>query len=96
MMFHYYYIMYLAARGQGKTYLVALYAAVQCILYPGTKIVVSSNTLKQANEVLLKIQDEFMPKSIFLRSEIAKCNIGQNDATIMFKNTSWIKTRTSS
>lgn len=28
--------------------------------------------------------------------ELKKCNIGQNDATIMFKNGSWIKTRTSS
>lgn len=80
---------------QGKTFLTGLFAAVRCILYPGTKIVVSSGTLKQANEVLLKIQDEFMPNSIFLRSEIAKCNIGQNDAAIYFKNSSWIKTRTS-
>lgn len=94
-MFFYNYLMYLAARGQGKTYLVALYAAVRCILYPGTKIVVCSNTLKQANEVLLKIQDDFMLNSPILRTEIAKCNIGQNDATISFKNGSWIKTRTS-
>lgn len=69
---------------------------VRCILYPGTKIVVSSGTLKQANEVLLKIQDDFMKRSPILRSEIEKCNIGQNDATISFCNTSWIKTRTSS
>lgn len=57
---------------------------------------VSSGTLKQANEVLLKIQDDFMKRSPILRSEIEKCNIGQNDATISFYNTSWIKTRTSS
>ena len=57
---------------------------------------VSSGTLKQANEVLLKIQDDFMKRSPILCSEIEKCNIGQNDATISFKNTSWIKTRTSS
>ncbi len=95
-MMHYHYVMYLAARGQGKTYLTALFCVVRCILFPGTKIVVSSGTLKQANEVLLKIQDDFMKQSPILRSEIEKCNIGQNDATISFKNTSWIKTRTSS
>lgn len=89
-------IMYLAARGQGKTYLTALFCCVRCILFPGTKIVVSSGTLKQANEVLLKIQDDFMKQSSILRSEIEKCNIGQNDASIYFKNGSWIKTRTSS
>lgn len=94
-MMHYNYIMYLAARGQGKTYLTALYCCVRCILFPGTKIIVSSGTLKQANEVLLKIQDDFMKHSPILCSEIDKCNIGQNDATISFKNTSWIKTRTS-
>ena len=95
VMMHYNYIMYWAARGQGKTFLTALFCAVRCIIYPGSKIVVSSGTLKQANEVLLKIQDDFMINSPILRSEIEKCNIGQNDATIMFKNGSWIKTRTS-
>lgn len=95
-MMHYNFVMYLAARGQGKTYLTALFCCVRCILFPGTKIVVSSGTLKQANEVLLKIQDDFMKQSSILRSEIGKCNIGQNDASIYFKNGSWIKTRTSS
>lgn len=95
VMVHYNYIMYLAARGQGKSYLTALFCCVRCILWPGTKIIVSSGTLKQANEVLLKIQDDFMKQSPILRSEIEKCNIGQNDATITFYNTSWIKTRTS-
>ena len=37
-----------------------------------------------------------MKQSPILRSEIDKCNIGQNDASIYFKNGSWIKTRTSS
>ena len=95
-MMHFNFAMYLAARGQGKTYLTALFCCVRCILFPGTKIVVSSGTLKQANEVLLKIQDDFMKRSPILCSEIERCNIGQNDAVISFRNTSWIKTRTSS
>lgn len=94
-MMYFNYVAYLAARGQGKSYLTALFCCVRCILYPGTKIIVSSGTLKQANEVLLKIQDDFMKQSAFLCNEIDKCNIGQNDATIMFKDGSWIKTRTS-
>lgn len=94
-MMNYNYVMYLAARGQGKTWLTALFCCVRCILWPGTKIIVCSGTLKQANEVLLKIQDDFMKQSPILRSEIEKCNIGQNDATISFKCGSWIKTRTS-
>lgn len=64
-------------------------------MYPKTQIVVTAGTLKQANEVLLKIQDILMPLSPILRSEIKKFNIGQNDATIEFWNDSYIKTRTS-
>lgn len=94
-MMHYYYFMFIAARGLGKTWLTALFCVVRCILYPGSKIVVCSGTLKQANGVLLKIQDELMKHSDFLCSEIEKCSIGQNEATIYFKNSSWITTRTS-
>lgn len=95
-MMHYNFIMYLAARGQGKTYLTALFCVVRCILFPGTKIVVSSGTRKQANEVLLKIQDDFMKQSPILCSEIERCNIGVNDAAIYFKNSSWIRVVTAS
>ena len=94
-MMQYNYFMFIAARGMSKTWLTALFCVVRCILYPGSKIVVCAGTLKQANGVLLKIQDEFMKQSLILCSEIEKCNIGQNDAIIMFKNGSWITTRTS-
>ena len=94
-MVHNNFSMYLAARGQGKTFLTALFCCVMCVLYPHSYIVVCSGTLKQANEVLLKIQDIFMRQSAMLSNEIEFCHIGQNDATIQFKNSSWIKTRTS-
>ena len=94
-MMQYHYFMFIAARGMSKTWLTALFSVVRCILYPGSKIVVCAGTLKQANGVLLKIQDELMKHSPILCSEIEKCNIGQNDAIIMFKSGSWITTRTS-
>lgn len=94
-MVHYNFVMYLAARGQGKTFITSIFCCVRCILWPKTQIVVTSGTLKQANEVLLKIQDILMPQSAILRSEIKSCNIGQNDASIYFWNDSYIKTRTS-
>jgi hypothetical protein len=50
--------------------------------------------LAQANEVLNKIRDEFMPLSPILREEIISCKIGQT-GEILFANRSWIKTRTS-
>lgn len=79
-----------------KTWLTALFCTVRAILYPGSKIVVCSFTRKQGNEVLLKIQDDFMKKSPLLCLEIEKCNIGANDAVIYFKNGSWIRVATAS
>ena len=96
MMMHNNYMMYLASRGQGKTFLTALFCCVRCILYPGTKICIASSTRIQGNEVLLKIQDELMKMSPNLAFEIQKCNIGQNNAQITFKNGSWIRVVTSS
>lgn len=58
-------------------------------------IVVSSGTIKQANEVLLKIENIFMKQSSILRQEILVCKIGQNDAIVVFKNGSIITTRVS-
>ena len=94
-MMHNNFFMYLAARGQGKTFLTAIFLVCRCVLYPNSKIIVTSATLKQANEVLLKIQDEIYPHSSILQSCIKEMKIGQNDATILFKGGSWIKTRTS-
>lgn len=99
-MMHNIYILYIAARGQGKTFLTALFAVVRCILYPRTQIVVVSGTLKQANEVLEKIENIFMKSydwgSENLKAEISECRIGMNDSRIVFKNGSYIKTATSS
>ena len=69
-MIHNYYIMAIASRGIGKTFLCSVYLVVRAILFPGSKIIVVSGTRKQGNEVLLKIQDELMPKSTLLKNEL--------------------------
>lgn len=83
----------IAARGQGKTYLVALFCVVRCLLYPSTTIVVSSYTFKQGKETILKIVDDFMRKSPLLRNEIEKYSVGQNDCSVYFKSSGWIQVR---
>lgn len=83
----------IAARGQGKTYLVALFCVVRCLLYPSTTIVVSSYTFKQGKETILKIVDDFMRKSPLLRNEIEKYSVGQNDCSVYFKSGGWIQVR---
>lgn len=81
---------FVAARGLGKTFLVALFAVCRCILFPGTRIVTCSATYKQGKEVVLKIIDIFMKNSSLLQSEIEKWSVGQNDCYVEFKNKSKI------
>lgn len=94
-MMHNNYFMYIASRGQGKTYLTALFCVVRCILFPKTKICVASATRPQANEVLSKIVDDFMKNygwgSENLRREISYYTVGTNKAVIEFHNGSWIR-----
>lgn len=90
-MMHYDAFYWIAARGIGKTYIVALFSVCRCILYPGTKIVAASYTFKQGKEIILKITDDFMQKSPLLRNEILKTSVGQNDCFVYFKNGSWIR-----
>lgn len=87
--------MYIASRGSGKTWLVALYCVVRCILYPGTKICVASGYKSQSLEVIQKIIDDFMKNyswgSANLRSEIDDISTSINNAHVDFRNGSWIK-----
>lgn len=86
-----------SSRGLGKTYLIAIFCCVRCILYPNSKIVIASSTRTQGNLVLLKIQDELMKKSANLRYEIADkgkqkdISATANNGECYFKNGSWIK-----
>lgn len=81
---------FIACRGLGKTFLVALFSVIKCILFPGTKIVVSSATFKQSKELVGKITDDFMHRSAMLRSEIERTSTGQNDCGVWFKNGSFL------
>lgn len=85
--------LWIAARGMGKSFLIAIFVVVRCILYPGTKVVITSGTRGQSINVLEKIQTELIPVSSSLRNEIdmAKTKFSGQDAKIMFKNSSYIK-----
>ena len=86
---------YIASRGQGKSFLVALYAVSRCILYPHTQCIVCSYTYKQGKIIVEKITNDFMHRSPLLVNEIKKITTGQNDCFIYFKNGSYIKVVTS-
>ena len=85
------YFMYIAARGQGKTYLVAVFCCVRCILYPKTQICIAAKARSQSINVLEKITTILMPNSSNLRLEIGDYSVKGQDAYIEFRNGSRIK-----
>ena len=87
----------IAARGLSKTFLIAVFCCIRCILYPGTKICVAGSTRTQGNQVLSKIKDELIKRSDNLAFEIdGEITISQNKGECYFKNGSWIKVVTAS
>lgn len=84
------YFMYLASRGQGKTWLTAIYCCVRAILFPETKIVIASGTKGQAREVIEKIGD-LRKNCPNLAREISDLSTSSNDPRCEFHNGSWIK-----
>lgn len=89
-MMHDNYFMYLAARGQGKTWLTALFCCVRAILFPSTKIIIASGVKTQAIEVIEKI-DDIRKESPNLEREISDLSTSVNNAKVEFHNGSWIK-----
>lgn len=88
-------IIYTASRGQGKSYLLAIFCCVRCILYPGTLIVVASKARGQALEIIEKIVNQLMPSSDNLRREISEYSIAPMSGYVKFHNGSHIKIITS-
>lgn len=91
---------FFASRGLGKTYIVALYCVIRCILYPATKVCVASGVRSQATEIIGKINDDFLKLhgwgSENLRNEIKEISTSINNPHIDFKNGSYIKCVTAS
>lgn len=78
------------SRGIAKTFMVALFCIIRCILYPKSRICVVSRTLQQAIEVLKKITQLFIPNSELLKNEILDDKSDGKDPKIIFKNGSII------
>lgn len=90
IMMHFHFFTYIAARGQGKTYLTAIFCVTRAILYPETKIVAASGQKSQAREILGKIK-EMMNNSPLLVREISDFKDSSNEPRVDFHNGSWIR-----
>lgn len=91
--------MYIAARGAGKSFIIAVYCVVRCILYPNTKVIVASGTKTQARLIISSKVVDLYNKSFMLRQEIGamrNIRVGANNASVTFKNGSKIEAVTSS
>lgn len=86
----YNFFMYIAARGQGKSYLIALYCVIRAILYPSSNIVLASGTKGQARliitEKILKLKND----SANVAREIAEFKTSANETYVLFTNGSKI------
>lgn len=92
------YFMYIAARGQGKSFLVALFCIVRCILYPGTNIVLASGTKGQAAKIISEKIVQFYNNYPAVRFEIGNpkhIQVSMNDTSVTFPNGSKIAAATS-
>nr|DAT55590.1 MAG TPA: large terminase [Caudoviricetes sp.] len=85
------YTAYIAARGQGKSFLISLYCCVRCILYPGTKVCVAAGRRSQSINILELIQNTFMINSPALKREIKNITTSPNNPFCVFENGSIIK-----
>ena len=87
---------FIASRGLGKSFLTAVYAVTRCILYPGTNVLIASETKSQAMLIITSKVMDLYNRSEALRAEISKITTGSNDASVVFKNGSEIHTSTTS
>lgn len=91
------YVCYMAGRGQGKTFLIAIFCVCRCILYPGTQICLAAGTKGQSINILQKIKNLLIPGSPQLANEIkGQVSTAVNNACCTFKNGSFIKVVTAS
>ena len=84
--------MYIASRGFGKSFLLAVYAMVKCTLIPGTKIVIVGAAFRQS-KVIFEYMDTIWRNAPILRSlcndnsgprrDVDRCTMRINDSWAM-------------
>lgn len=89
-MMHFNYFLYIASRGQGKSWLTAVFCCIRCILFPETKIIIASGNKGQAIEILEKISDMRI-NSPNLAREIEDLKTSGQSPKCSFRNGSWIR-----
>lgn len=80
-------VVLICARAVSKSFTTAVYACAVCVLYPGSKVLVTAMTKKQAGLLITeKVKKELMVLSPNLEREIKEIRTGQNEIEVVFKN----------
>lgn len=80
-------VVIICARAVSKSFTTALFACANCVLYPGTKVLVCAMTKKQAGLLITeKVDKELRNLSPNLIREIKDIKTGANETIVMFKN----------
>lgn len=80
-----------ATRGSAKSFLIGLYACIECMLRPGLKVIIVSKTMEQSKLIITeKIEGELCKSSPNLKNAITKIDKGKSPQ-VKFKNGSTIK-----
>jgi hypothetical protein len=91
----YSFFMYIAARGQGKSYLIAIYCVIRAILYPSSNIVLASGTKGQARLIITEKIFALKNNSKNVEREIKEFKTSANECYVVFWNGSKITAVTS-
>ncbi|MCY9056071.1 terminase family protein [Bacillus spizizenii] len=91
----YSFFMYIAARGQGKSYIIAIYCVIRAILYPSSNIVLASGTKGQARLIITEKIFALKNNSKNVDREIKEFKTSANECYVVFWNGSKITAVTS-
>ncbi|MEH7210065.1 terminase large subunit [Priestia megaterium] len=91
----YSFFMYIAARGQGKSYIIAVYCVIRAILYPNSNIVIASGTKGQSKLIITEKIFSLKNNSKNVEREIKEFRTSANECYVVFWNGSKIQASTS-
>ena len=76
----------IASRASAKSFLVAVFGIAQCILYPGSEVVIGASTIKQAGLIISSKVTALRNQSPILMREIVDLKANMNGYEAIFAN----------
>jgi hypothetical protein len=81
----------ICSRAAAKSFLVALFAITQAVLFPGSEIVIGASTLKQAGLIVSVKVKQLIDQSPMIAREIVSWTANMNNYEVIFANGSLLR-----